>query len=170
MNIFYRYLAVICFTFILPLTVYAQQSGDENPRKVGLTATVQSSQFDVLLPVWVNNQTVIGPSVSFVSVSDSGSELGVGVFSKFYFNTDTIAPYWGLRGGAVVGIPSEGDTIVDFITGLSVGGDYFIDDKFSLGVEVQGNFTISDDGSTRFGNPGGVNFNTASVITASLYF
>ena len=166
----YRYIFVTSFLLMLPFLTYGQQSSDENPRKVGLTATVQSSQFDVLLPVWVSNQTVIGPSVSFVSVSDSGSELGIGAFSKFYFNTNTIAPYWGLRGGAVVGIPSGGDTVVDFITGLSVGGDYFIAEKFSLGVEVQGNFTISDDGSTRFGNPGGVNFNTASVITASLYF
>lgn len=155
---------------LLPLLTYSQQTQNQNPRKIGLTATVQSSQFDVLMPVWISSKTVVGPSVSFVSVSDSGSELGVGAFSKFYFRTETIAPYWGLRGGAIIGMPSGADNIVDFITGLSVGGDYFIHEKFSFGVEVQGNFTISDDGSTRFGNPGGVNFNTASVITASLYF
>lgn len=170
MNLLLRCIITISFTLMLPLLAYSQQTEDQNLRKVGLTALVQSGQFDVLMPVWVGSKTVIGPSVSFVSVSDSGSELGVGAFTKFYFHTETIAPFWGLRGGALIGMPSEADNIVDFITGLSVGGDYFIHEKFSFGVEVQGNFTISDDGSTRFGNPGGVNFNTASLITASLYF
>jgi hypothetical protein len=67
-------------------------------------------------------------------------------------------------------MPGEGDSVTDIIAGLGFGGDFFLDEQFSLGVELQGNFTFSDEGSMRFGNPGGINFNTASQITASIYF
>jgi hypothetical protein len=81
---------------------FAQESGEEeSSRSFGFTATVQSTQFDILVPVWISPKTVIGPAVSFVSVQDSGSDLGVGAFSKFYYHTEKIAPYFGLRAGAL---------------------------------------------------------------------
>jgi hypothetical protein len=40
----------------------------------------------------------------------------------------------------------------------------------SFGVEAQGNFTKSDKNSLRYGNPDGLNFNTATMISATIYF
>ena len=41
---------------------------------------------------------------------------------------------------------------------------------FSIGVEGQVNAAISDDASSRFGNPGGTNINTATAVLAAFYF
>lgn len=54
--------------------------------------------------------------------------------------------------------------------GIGVGGEYFLGDKFSVGVEAQLNATHSSKTSSRFGNPGGWNINTASAVLATVYF
>ncbi|MEA1987436.1 MAG: hypothetical protein U9N76_08115 [Candidatus Marinimicrobia bacterium] len=46
----------------------------------------------------------------------------------------------------------------------------FFDKNISIGIEAQGNATFSDKESTRFGNPGGISFNTGTVIIGSIYF
>ena len=166
----YRIIGLLLLCIFSINVAVAQDNHTPVKGKVGLSASVQNTQFDILVPIWVSDKTVMGPSFSFISVQDSGSDLGIGGFSRFYFQTEEIAPYFGMRAGAVFGIPGEGDTVVDIITGLAFGGEYFIDEQFSLGIEIQGNFTFSDEGSSRFGNPGGINFNTASLITASIYF
>ncbi len=47
---------------------------------------------------------------------------------------------------------------------------YFLAESFSLGVEAQLNVSLSGDGSTRFGNPGGTNINSAMGVFAAVYF
>ena len=64
----------------------------------------------------------------------------------------------------------DNDTKVDIILGIAFGAEYFLDEHFSIGVEAQGNLTQSDEKSIRFGNPDGTNFNTATMITATVYF
>jgi len=61
-------------------------------------------------------------------------------------------------------------TNVDIVGGLAFGAEYFIADHFSLGVEAQGNCTKSDKNSYRYGNPDGFNFNTATAVSATIYF
>jgi hypothetical protein len=53
---------------------------------------------------------------------------------------------------------------------VAFGAEYFLSDSFSFGVEAQGNLTKSDENSSRFGNPGGVNFNTGAMVSATVYF
>lgn len=50
------------------------------------------------------------------------------------------------------------------------GAEYFFDDQLSLGIEAQLNFSKSADNSGRFGNPGGLNANTATMLFATIYF
>jgi len=59
---------------------------------------------------------------------------------------------------------------IDKFAGNGVGAEYFFDKHFSIGVEAQGNVTVSDMNSFRFGNPDGTNFNTATMVTANVYF
>ncbi len=148
--------------------VFAQESVERN---IGLTANVQAEQIDFLIPIWTNETTAIAPSISVISAQDVGTDLSVGLLIKKYLReVEGAVPYLGVRGGAIFGIPDEGDSITDFFVGPAFGGEYFFKPKFSIGIEIQGNFTISDEGSFRFGNPGNVNFNTATALTASIYF
>jgi hypothetical protein len=100
-----------------------------------------------------------------------GTDLTLGLVAKAYLSeVKEAVPYVAFRGGAIIGIPKDGDAITDIIAGAGFGGDYFFTPKFSVGIEIQGNLSVSDEGSFRFGNPGNVNFNTATALTASIYF
>jgi hypothetical protein len=137
----------------------------------GVTANIQSSQFEFLLPIWVSETATLSPSVSFIAAQDGGSDLSLGLSPKFYLSDPVEAvPFVSFRGGAIIGIPNSGDAIVDFLAGFGGGAEYFFSSSLSVGIELQGNFTISDEGSLRFGNPGNVNFNTATSLTASIFF
>lgn len=162
---------LILVFYFFNLTAIAQSSNSETHSGVGLTASLQSEQLDFLIPIWISNKAILAPSFSFISAQDVGSDLGLGlVFKNYLGEIEDAVPYVALKGGAIFGIPNEGDTITDFLFGAGFGGEYFFQPKFSIGIEIQGNLSISDEGSFRFGNPGNVNFNTATALTASIYF
>ncbi len=166
-----RKVILIVSITVLSISTINAQSSDNEDRSVGLTATLQSEQLDFLIPIWVSEKVVLAPSFSFISAQDVGSDLGLGlVFKNYLGEIEDAVPYLTVRGGAVIGMPNEGDNITDLIFGAGFGGDYFFKPKFSVGIEIQGNLTVSDEGSFRFGNPGNVNFNTATALTASIYF
>ena len=143
---------------------------EETPRKIGLSALATTSQLDILVPIWVAEKIVLAPAISTQVVKGAGSDIGIGLVPRFYFKTEKLAPYVGGRVAALFNIPKEGENTTDILVGLSFGGEYFFNRHFSLGVEAQGNFTFSDKSSSRFGNPGGSNFNTGSAIIANIYF
>ena len=140
-------------------------------RTLGLSASLQGGQLDILLPIWIGNKVVIAPAFSAVYAEGAGADLGIGFAPRFYFRMEKIAPYVGGRAAAFFSLPTGnvGNT-TDWLLGLALGGEYFLDDKFSIGVEAQANFTISDEQSDRFGNPGGLAINTGTAIFASIYF
>jgi hypothetical protein len=140
-------------------------------RTFGLSASIQGGQLDVILPVWAGNKVVIAPAFNIVYVEDAGVDLGIGIAPRFYLQMDNVAPYIGGRVGTFFNLPSgNAKNSTDWLLGLAVGGEYFLNPKFSLGVEAQTNFAISDDLSGRFGNPGGLSLNTAAAVFASVYF
>ena len=89
---------------------------------------------------------------------------------RAYTRNATVSPFISGRAGALISSPSGGSTKTDYLFGLGVGGEYFIDRHFSFGVEAQVNIGISDTGSNNLGNPGGTNINTATVIFGTIYF
>jgi len=156
--------------FFLLIHIQIVKAQEETPRKIGLSALITTSQLDILVPIWVAEKIVLAPALSTQFVQDAGSDIGIGLVPRYYFKTEKLAPYIGGRVGAFFNIPKEGDNSTDLLLGLSFGGEYFFNRNFSLGVEAQGNFTFSGENSSRFGNPGGVNFNTGSAIIANIYF
>jgi len=147
----------------------------QNEKKIGLSGSVQESQFGISLPLWLGEKFVLAPAFDLKYAEKVGIDFSVGLASRFYFKTEKLAPYFGIKFGAAINIPSsdnkiDNNTKVDFLGGLAFGVEYFIAEKFSLGVEAQGNFTKSDKDSNRFGNPDGLNFNTATMISATIYF
>lgn len=148
--------------------VFSQES--ENPRKYGLSASIQSEQMDISIPIWVGERATIAPAVSILHVEDGGTDIGTGIVPKFYARMNKIAPFFALRAATFFFMPDRGDNTLDWMAGGGFGADYFFDERFSIGIEAQLNLTFSDKKSDRFGNPGGMNLNTATAITASIYF
>ena len=165
-------------TIILALFVILLSSNalfSQTKRKIGLSGSIQSSQMGISLPIWLGEKFVLAPAIDFEFAEKIGTDLSIGLAPRFYLKNEKLAPYFGLKIGTALNFPSSTNTTdtvtkFDIIGGLAFGAEYFIDDNFSLGVEAQGNFTKSDENSNRFGNPGGLNFNTATMLSATIYF
>jgi hypothetical protein len=162
---------LILFVCLFTTTIlFAQEKA-----KVGLSASIQDNSFGILIPIWFSNHFMLAPSFSVKSAQDIGTDFGVGVVPRFYFRKEKLSPYIGLKAGALISSPSSKnstntETVVDFATGIAFGAEYFLSDNFSFGVEAQGNLTKSAGNSDRFGNPGGINFNTGTMFLATIYF
>lgn len=156
--------------FVACTTLFSQTT-----RKIGLSGSLQSNQLGISLPIWLDKDFVLAPSVGFQYAEKVGSDLSVGLSPRFYLKNEQIAPYVGIKVGASFNMPDSDNAIsqtttVDVLGGVAFGAEYFISDHFSLGVEAQGNGTKSDKNSNRYGNPGGLNFNTATMVSATVYF
>ena len=137
---------------------------------MGISASLQSGQFDILVPVWATNTFSIAPALGLLWAEDGGTDFRFALVPRFYFRKDKVAPFIGGRVGVLVSNPKGGTNATDWIVGLSGGGEYFLDDHFSLGIESQLNLSISDKTSNRFGNPGRLTLNTAAAAYATFYF
>lgn len=153
---------------LLTGTLYSQET--QNHRKFGLSASLQTDQMDIAVPIWIGDKTILAPALSILHVEDVGTDLGIGIVPKFYLRMNKVSPYVVLRAGTLFFLPKHSDNTFDWVAGAGFGADYFFDERFSIGVEAQLNMTISDKKSDRFGNPGGMNYNTATAIVASIYF
>jgi hypothetical protein len=137
---------------------------------IGLSASLQGSQLDYIVPIWINDRIVAQPSLRAINLEQSMSDLGIGFGIRYNINGENVITYLGFRGGALILFPKGGKGIADYVTGPFFGGEYFFVDKFSAGVEAQLNVSISDDDSYRFGDPGKANLNTATSVYVTFYF
>ncbi|HVP06266.1 MAG TPA: hypothetical protein VMS71_00385 [Candidatus Acidoferrum sp.] len=151
-------------------TALAAADEDYNKSKVGISASLQGSQTDIQLPIWADKKVVFVPSFGFTSVSGAVTDVRFGFMFRYNLRFGRLVPYNGIRFGVLRTKPQGGDAIVDQLLGVAVGGEYFFDRHFSAGVEAQLNAAFSDDNSTRFGNPGGTNINTATAANVTFYF
>ncbi|UCD64486.1 MAG: hypothetical protein JSW34_03360 [Candidatus Zixiibacteriota bacterium] len=167
-------LAVVLVTILTAQATIAQE--ETGVREFGISAAVQSGQLDLMFPIWTSPKFVTVPSVYFAKMSDIGTDLGFGLLLRLNLRDTKAVPYLGFRAAVFIykpdAVPFEDDpeTATDFLVGPAFGGEYFLDDHFSVGVEGQVNITLSDEDSFRFGNPDDVNINTATAIMATFYF
>lgn len=147
----------------------------QDKSRVGLTGSLQGNQFGILVPIWLGEKFVLAPALDYSYAQKAGSDIGIGLVPRFYLKKATVSPYVGIKAGVMIFKPYffdnyKPETTVDLIGGVAFGGEYFMSEHFSFGVELQGNFTKSDENSNRFGNPDGVNFNLATQVSATIYF
>jgi len=157
----------------MPALASAQKLPEDsakNEKKFGISAALQTSQLDLSFPIWPGSSVVIIPSISVVSVSDVATDIGFGLGLRYNLNTTEAVPYIGVRGAALILLPSTGDSFTDIVFGPFAGGEYFFNDHFSVSIEAQINVALSAEFSNRFGNPDGTNVNTATVALATFYF
>ena len=160
---------------LLAFLLITNLSFAQNKLKIGLSGSIQNDQFGISVPMWLGEKFVLSPAIDFKYAEKIGSDLSIGLSPRFYLKKDKLSPYFGLNIGIAVNMPSsdnkvDTETKVDKIVGMAFGAEYFITDNFSVGIEAEGNFTKSAKNSNRFGNPGGLNFNTGTMIMATIYF
>lgn len=142
---------------------YAQTRPDAGT--VGLSATLQGSQTNIEIPIWASDNIVIAPVVGIIHQDDSFSSFNIGLSPRFYqtLNSD-FATYIGAQGiiqyTSVDG--ARDDENSDFLLGASGGGEYFLDEHFSLGVEGQLNFLFEENEDN--------SIYTAAAVVGTFYF
>jgi hypothetical protein len=165
------FLRLSLLLFVLQSFLFQSNYSQDIPSpKVGLSASLQDNQFDILVPIWLGSNLSIAPSIGLIWTQDAGSDLRIALVPRFYFSKSKVSPFLGGRIGLLRATPSVGTGTTDWLLGLAMGGEYFLDNHFSFGIESQINLTISDQNSSRFGNPGKKNLNTATAIFATVYF
>jgi len=158
------------FSILLVIVISTLLTAQPQKGKVGVTAEIQTQQMDFLLPIFVNDWVSLAPAVGVVNISDKYTDLSLGLLMRYHLFTETVTPFIGARFGTLLYIPEEGDMISDLILGPSFGGEYYFNENFSVGIELQLNVVLSGEKSMRFSNPDGTNINTATAIFATIYF
>jgi hypothetical protein len=163
--------STIKFFFLLILLSFSfssAQSTIESDRW-GITASFQKDQIDILIPYMFSGGAV-APIFGIVSFTDVATDLHLGLTEKIYFNSESTRPYFGLAQLVFLLFPDGGDAITDWAFGISMGGEHFFNNDFSIGISGQLNIAIASEESIRFGSPGKTNLNTAASIYATIYF
>jgi len=148
----------------------ARAQDGEGHRTWGFATSLQGSQLEFMTPVWIAGSVTLAPAVGFVWAQDAGTDLRLGMVVHIYLGEGKMAPFVGVRGGALISSPSVGESATDGLAGLVGGAEYSFDRHLAVGAELQVNMTFSSERSARFGNPGKKTLNTASALYAAFYF
>ena len=167
---------VIAIIFIILWFDSSYSQDTSKIKSFGISALVQDSQFDILFPIPTSELIVVAPAVGFLYASEAGSDISFGLVGRFYLNNKVVRPFLRARAGLILFSPAsedgqtEPESTTDYLVGFLAGGEYFLNEGFSFGIEAQLNAAISDENSIRFGNPGGTNINTGAAVFATVYF
>jgi len=160
---FLWFIGVGLLTVLSSNPLQAQQRPVE--RHFGLTAYVQNSQTSILVPIWVNPMLTIAPGFSFSYLENSGSRIGFFLMPRIYLDMRRVAPYLAIRVGAHINAPKRARNTTDFLLGGGFGGEYFINPRFSLGVEA-----IVDGQIIDLGTGNNIKLDTSAAVHANVYF
>ena len=157
---------------VLSLHGFATVHGQEDEtRKFGLTASIQTGQAEILVPIWVGDVTTIAPGFRFNFVENGSTfgtdliQLGLLIAPRFYIDMPRVAPYFTIRGGVLFNFINDFDDFIDIFLGVGFGGEYFINPKFSLGVEAQLTGFVSDISGSDL-----IVIRTSAGVHANVYF
>lgn len=172
MRFHFRCLLLCLSVATLVLLLSTKGSADESVwrTKIGVSAAIQNSQMDIVLPIWLNADAVLAPSFGMTSIGDKATDTRIIGMLRVNLKKGTAVPYVGFRGGVLTVSPKGGESVSDVIFGPAFGGEYFFNEHFSAGVEAQLNIVKSGKESSRFGNPGRTNMNTATAALVTFYF
>lgn len=152
------------FSLTLLLTaITASAQNEPNPGTVGLTASLQNVQTNIEIPIWASQNIVIAPMIGLNYQEDNYTTINIGLSPRFYQHLgNNFATYIGAQGIVQQTSPNFGNDITDVLIGATGGGEYFLSDHFSIGVEGQLNYLFNDNG--------GNILKTSTAIAGSVYF
>ena len=130
---------------------------------IGLSASLQQGQTNIKMPIWASQNVVIAPVLGVNYQENNYTSINLGISPRFYQNWDEqFATYIGAQGLLQRTSPEVGPEDTDFLLGGNVGGEYFLDSHFSVGVEGQLNYLFNDNGNNTL--------STGAAIVGSVYF
>ncbi len=147
--------------FCISSMAYAQDRPGEG--SVGLSASIQSGQTNLQIPIWLTDNVTIAPVFGMSHQEDAFTSLNIGVAPRFYQDLgNDFGSYIGAQ-GILQHTSNEinDDEENDILLGVTGGGEYFLDEHFSMGVEGQLNLFINDGNNT---------LATAAAVIGTYYF
>ncbi|NGP88926.1 hypothetical protein [Fodinibius halophilus] len=147
--------------FMASSTAFAQNQPAAG--NVGISASVQGQQINFQLPFWTSESVSIAPIFGLDYREDNFTTLNIGIYPRFYQDIGSdFGAFLGARGLLRYTSPNVGDNETDILIGPTGGGEYYLSEHFSLGVEGQLNFLLNDNGSNRL--------STGTAVMATYYF
>lgn len=148
---------------VLFITTTATAQNRPAEGTVGLSASIQSSQTNLQLPIWLADTITLAPVFGLNHQENTFTTLNIGVAPRFYQNLgDDFASYIGARGIFQRTSPDVGDDETDLLLGATGGGEYFLDEHFSMGVEGQLNLFLNEGDNN--------SLSTGAAIVGAYYF
>lgn len=159
---------IFILLFTADLGLAQENYGDS---KIGLSANLQGSQTNILIPIRTGSVFLIAPSIGVAFAENTGTDTEFGLSTRFYLNTNRVSPFFGIGFGALIFFPeSSSVTPADFYLNFRFGGEYFISEKFSTGISSGLLIVFSDKKSNRFNHPGAIDFTTFTAVFVTVYF
>jgi len=134
-------------------------------RSWGLSASLQSGQMDILVPLWMGNTFVIAPGVSVNYVEHVTTNIGVMLVPRLYLDMRRVSPYITAVVGFDFNMPNIGSDTTDLTLGIGLGGEYFVNPKFSFAVEGRVVGMVFDISGLR-----NTAVMTSGAVVANVYF
>ncbi len=156
-------LMLALFLTVCSTAVKAQEQ--QATRSFGLSASLQGGQTLVLVPIWFGDKITVAPGVGLQYSENVSTNIALFLVPKLYLDMRRVAPYISGTIGLMRNDPNVGTAVNNLQVGIGFGGEYFVNAKFSFGVEAQLNALINDlSGTSTMG------LNTGAAASASVYF
>jgi len=157
--------ALFVLTGILLATGSVSAQEGDMTRTWGLAATLQGGQPAVTVPLWMGDTMVIAPGLSLNWVDGVTTNIGLFVQPRFYTNMRRVATYLTGQVGVMMIMPNGGGDTTNLQVSGGLGGEYFINPKFSLGIEALLQGLVAD-----ISGASGKSITTITVIQGNIYF
>ena len=157
--------ALLTLALVMFASLNSGYAQEEMTRKFGLTASLQGGQTTILVPLWLGDRLTVAPGFSLLWVDGGTTNIGLMVTPRLYFDMNRIAPYISGTVGVMLNMPNGGGDTTSLILGIGLGGEYFINPKFSMGVEARLNGAVAD-----ISGANNLSMTTATAVLANVYF
>lgn len=156
---------IVAALLFLGMVSLAQSQETYVIRKYGLTASVQGGQPAIMVPLWLGDTMVLAPGFQLNYIENVRSDFALFLAPRFYMEMKRVAPYITARVGVMFNRPDVGTKTQDLLLGAGFGGEYFVNPKFSFGIEALLLGNILDITEANL-----IAVFTAMAVTANVYF
>jgi hypothetical protein len=146
-------------------TAAAQENQNQIDRKWGLAATFQGGQTLIIVPIWLGQRLAVGPIVSATHTENVNLNINAGLAARFYPTMARIAPFWGVAATANINRPqvANATTNTTWIAGGFFGGEFFINQRFSLAIQPGVWMAFPPNG-------GNITITSSTFLLGAIYF
>ena len=132
--------------------------------KWGLGATLQGGQTAIFVPIWLSPTFMLVPNASLNYIESTSTTVGAGLWVKIFPNMSRVAPFWGLGvTTSTLILSGGGGSNTTIVPAAFFGGEFFINQRFSFGVQPTVAVAIPP-------NSGPISVNTLTLVYATVFF